>query len=340
MKIAIQNDKNGFHPRWINYCQQKGIPFKLVNVYDSDIIRSLEDCDILMWHYSHYDYRDILFSKQLIFSLEQAGKKVFPDFYTSWHFDDKVGQKYLLEAIHAPLVPSYVFYSKKEALSWIEQTQFPKVFKLRGGAGSTNVSLVKNKQSAKKLINKAFGKGIKTVNWRKPIIELWRKYKEKQIPFLEFAKYFVVHTFVKGNYQNLQPRAFGYIYFQEFIPNNTFDIRICVVDGKAFGIKRLCRENDFRASGSGHLIYDKQQIDERCVKIALETSKTLKTQSLAYDFVFDSNNNPLIVEISYGYSVAAYDKCEGYWDGDMNWYNGDNFDFCGWMVESVLRNLK
>lgn len=339
MKIAIHNENTGFQPRWINYCQKNGISYKLVNAYNTDIVRILEDCDILMWHNKHYDYRDVLFSKQLLFSLEQAGKKVFPDFNTTWHFDDKVGQKYLLEAIHAPIVPSYVFYTKKEAVAWIEQTMFPKVFKLRGGAGSTNVSLVKNRQRAKKIVRKAFGKGIKTFQWRKAIIELWRKYKDKQLSFFDFVKYSVINTFVVGNYQKLQPRAFGYVYFQDFIPNNKFDIRICVVDGKAFGIKRMCRDNDFRASGSGHLIYDKSQIDERCVNIALETSQKLKAQSIAYDFVFDGDNNPLIVEISYGYSVSAYDKCEGYWDSDMNWHNGDHFDFCGWMVESAIRDL-
>ena len=71
---------------------------------------------------------------------------VFPNFNTAWHFDDKVGQKYLLEAIDAPLVPSYVFYSKEMALKWLEQTQFPKVFKLRGGAGSANVKLVQDEK--------------------------------------------------------------------------------------------------------------------------------------------------------------------------------------------------
>jgi glutathione synthase/RimK-type ligase-like ATP-grasp enzyme len=85
---------------------------------------------------------------------------VFPDFRTAWHFDDKVAQKYLFEAIGAPLVPSYVFFDKQEALRWAELTTFPKVFKLRGGAGSQNVSLVKTKQECIKLIHKAFGKGF------------------------------------------------------------------------------------------------------------------------------------------------------------------------------------
>ena len=45
--------------------------------------------------------------------------------------------------------------------------------------------------------------------------------------------------------------------------------------------------------------YEKEKIDERCVKIAFETSQKLKASCVAYDFVFDKNNNPLIVEINY-----------------------------------------
>lgn len=53
--------------------------------------------------------------------------------------------------------------------------------------------------------------------------------------------------------------------------------------------------------------------------------------------ITDNLYNPLIVEISYGYSANAYDACEGYWTKDMQWHAGSNFDFCGWMVESLIR---
>ena len=56
-----------------------------------------------------------------MFSVEASGKKVFPDFNTVWHFDDKVGQKYLLEALDLPLVPTWVFYDKTEALQWADK---------------------------------------------------------------------------------------------------------------------------------------------------------------------------------------------------------------------------
>ena len=109
MKIAIHHTPGTFSDRWISYCEEKGIPYKIVDAYSSDIVKQVEDCDAFMWHHHHANYKDALFAKQLLYSLQIAGKKVFPDFNTGWHFDDKVGQKYLLEAIGAPLVTSYVF---------------------------------------------------------------------------------------------------------------------------------------------------------------------------------------------------------------------------------------
>jgi hypothetical protein len=62
---------------------------------------------------------DNLAAKQLILSLRKKKIITFPNIDTGWHYDDKIGQKYLLEAINAPIVPSYAFYSKSEALNWI-----------------------------------------------------------------------------------------------------------------------------------------------------------------------------------------------------------------------------
>ena len=334
MKIAIYKHA-GFSERWVNYCESKHIDYNLVDVYSSDIIDQVKGCDAFMWHHSQSDYRDALFANQLIYSLEASGVRCFPDFRTTWHFDDKVGQKYLLESIDAPLVPSYVFYTKKDALNWVDRTYFPKVFKLRGGAGASNVKLAYTKAEAKKLINKAFGKGFTQfdrLGYLKERIRKWRIGKDSFVGVLKG----IGRLFIITEYAKMHGREKGYAYFQDFIPNNEYDIRVCVVGNKAFALKRMTRKGDFRASGSGIIIYDKAQIDERCVRIAFDTNKKLRTQSVAFDFVFDQDNNPLIVEISYGYAVKAYDQCEGYWSDDMKWHEGSNFDFCGWMVEELL----
>lgn len=337
MKIAIYKNE-GFSSRWVEYCKINNIEYKLVNPYESNIIEQIMDCDAFMWHHSHVDYRDVLFAKQLIFSLETAGIKCFPDYHTTWHFDDKVGQKYLLEAIGAPLVPSYVFYTKQEALRWISNATFPKVFKLRGGAGAANVMLLHTAKEARMIARKAFGRGFPQFDRVGYLKERYRKWREGKDSFIGVLKG-IGRLFIITDYAKMHGREKGYAYFQEFIPNNDFDIRVCVVGNHAFALKRLTRKGDFRASGSGNIIYDKAQIDEKCVKIAFEVSKLLKAQSVAYDFVFNKDNQPLIVEISYGYAVQAYDKCEGYWSDDMVWHGGSCFDFCGWMVENLTNSI-
>ena len=104
MKIAIHHRIGSFSDAWIEYCRDNHIPYKVVDAYKYDIIDQLTDCDIFMWHHHHAIYKDRLFAKQLLCTLQIAGKKVFPDVNTGFTFDDKVAQKYLLEAVNVPLV--------------------------------------------------------------------------------------------------------------------------------------------------------------------------------------------------------------------------------------------
>lgn len=339
MKIAIQQGKGSFTKGWIEYCNNNGIDYKIVDAYKNDIISQISDCDAFMWHFHHSDYRDMQFAKSLIMSVEASGKATFPNSTTCWHFDDKVAQKYLLEAIGAPIVPTYVFYTKSEAMKWAETTTFPKVFKLKGGAGASNVKLARTKTDAIKLINQAFGKGFKQYRTSEQVKEAYRKYKLGKATLRDVLRpvYYSILKKHPNEFDHYQGKEIGYAYFQEFIPNNTFDIRVCVVGDKAFALKRMTRDGDFRASGSGNIIYKKEEIDVRCIRTSFEVNKKLRMQSVAFDYVFDENNNPQIVEICFGYTSKAYKKCEGYWSDDIQWHEGENFDFCGWMVENLIK---
>lgn len=335
MKIAIHKGEGGFSLRWIEYCKKNNIQYKVVNCYDSDVIEQLKDCDALMWHFYHNIFKDMLVARKILFALEHAGVKVFPDFHTAWHFDDKVAQKYLLEAIDAPLVPSYVFYDKKEALDWAKSTTYPKVWKLKGGAGAANVKLVQNKKEATKLINTAFGKGFSQFNRLGYLKERYKKYKSGKDSLLGVAKG-IGRQIIPTEFAKMQSRERGYVYFQEFVPNNMHDTRVVVVAEKAVAERRMVRENDFRASGSGIFSFNDINID--AVEIALDVSKRLDLQSVAFDFVEDENSNPLIVEISYGFGTSGIDNAPGYWDSSLQWHEGD-FNPQGWMVEEVVKSL-
>lgn len=333
MKIAIHHRPGSFSDRWIAYCKKQDIPYKIVNAFDSDIIEQVKDCDVFMWHHHHGQFKDVLTAKRILFALEHAGIKVFPDFKTGWHFDDKVAQKYLLEAIGAPLVPSYVFYDKQEALEWANTTSYPKVFKLKGGAGSANVKLVKTYKEAKRLINKAFGKGFAQYDRFGAFKERLRKVKEGKTGFIDILKG-LGRLFITTEFAKQQSPERGYAYFQDFIPNNDSDTRVVVIGGKfAAAEKRMVRKDDFRASGSGEFSYTDINID--FIEKALKISKKLKLLSAAFDFIQSENGEPLIVELSYGFGTAGIEASPGYWDSELNWHEGQ-FNPQEWMIHQVV----
>lgn len=336
MRIGIHSTNESFSDRWIPYCKANDVSFKIVDCYRSDIIDQLSDCDALMWHYNHKSAKASKFARQLLYAVESSGKAVFPDFNTGWHFDDKVGQKYLFEVLGIPSPQAYVFYSRQEAIEWADNTSFPKVFKLRNGAGSDNVLKVKDSVQARKLIKKAFGKGFKQYNAWTNLRERLRKYRLGKTTLWDVIKG-ITRLVYTTEYARVTGNEMGYIYFQDFVPGNESDIRVVVVGERAFAIKRMVRENDFRASGSGSILYEKEHFQDEIISLAFRISETLHAQCIAYDFVL-SGGDPLVVEISYGFAIKGYDDCTGYWDKDLNWHEG-KFDPYGWMVENLIKSV-
>jgi len=337
MRIAIHNNNSGFTPYWINYCKIQGIDFKLVNCYSSDIIQELKECDALMWHFSQVNTKDILKAKDLLNALEVSGKIVFPDFKTCWHFDDKYAQKYLFESLNIPAVKSYHFLDRNEALDWAEYAEYPKVFKLKGGAGSSNVRLVYSKSEAVKLIERAFSSGFLAYDRFEALKERFRKFKNGSDNIFGVMKSFN-RVFNVPKYAKLIGKQKFEIYFQDFIPNNYCDYRVIVIQNKAFAIKRLIRENDFRASGSGYIQYDESLFSKKLIKKSFDCARKLNAQVVAFDFVL-SDNEELLIEVSYGYSPSGYEKCTGYWDDLLVFHKG-YFNSCYWMVDLVVESLK
>jgi len=335
MKIGIHHRAGSYSERWIEYCQEHQIDFKIVNAYDSDIVGQLEDCEIFMWHFVQHNYKDMLFAKQLLFSLEEAGKFVFPDFYTSWHFDDKLGQKYLFEAMKIKLAPAYAFYTKKEAMEWINYTNFPKVFKLRGGAGSANVMLAGDKREAARLIRKSFGQGWRFFSGWRYFKEQWNFFRNRKVPFVKVLKGFA-RIFILPEAGRMLPIHKGYVYFQEFIPNDGFDYRVEICGDKAIAMVRYVRKGDFRASGGHNDHFDKELISKDVISFAFDVAVKLRLQACALDIVRNRESGELfLIENSYCYGVDSDEFDHGYWDKNGDFHD-EPFNGLDWMVEKAI----
>jgi len=335
MKIAIHKNKNSFSEYWIDYCERKNLNYTVVNAYDNDIVEQLKDCDVFMWHVKHVHPADVLFAKQLLYSLEQAGKKVYPDWKTHWSFDDKVGQKYQLESLDLPLIPAYVFYSKKSALKWAKSYTFPAVFKLRGGAGSYNVKLAKSYAEAKKLIKTSFGRGFRQFSAVTDVKETFTHFLKGKSKLKHVIKA-VGHLFIPYQIEKAKGREKGYVYFQEFLPGCDGDIRVQVVGDKCYAMKRFVRKNDFRASGSGEIDFDGSKLPADLIQQSFEITRKMGMQSLAIDWL-QHGDKFLIAEISYAWGIAKGELDPGYWDDKLNWHSS-KVDLGEWFVELMLKN--
>lgn len=339
MKLAIHFSEDNFSERWIEYCQENKINYKIVNCYDSDIMSQLVDCNGLMWHWNQNDYKAALFARQLTQSLEKKGFKVFPNAKSAWYYDDKLGQKYLLESINAPFVKTHVFYDKKEALDWAQNTSFPKVFKLRGGAASVNVKLVRSERDAIRIINQAFGRGFRPINrisrFNNSLMAFNRKRNLQTFKGLIAG---FIRILISNALDRFSPTQKGYVYFQDFISNNTFDTRLTVIGNRCTGTIRYCRKNDFRASGSGIYDLDPSLFNMESVKIAFETASKIGSQSMAFDIILDKDV-PKIVEISYCFPPKAEDECPGYWDNNLIWHEKNDIKAEYFMIEDFLHEI-
>lgn len=320
LKVAIQPRKNSFSQEWINYCRLNNIYYEEVDLWANDAIEKLRNFDLLLVHFHHSDSISMEVAKNLIFALEKTGLTVFPNYNTCMHFDDKVTQKYLLEAIAAPLITSNVFYDKRKAKNFIKSKEHPIVFKLKGGAGASNVKLLRDYKDSIKYVNQAFSSGFPKVDrvsiFKDCLKACLRKFNTKNFfSLIKSAGRLLLRTDIERKTVD----GYGYFYCQSFIPENDSDIRVIIIGDKAFGIKRYVREGDFRASGSGNISYEPSDIPAECIDIAFDVTKKLGAQCLSFDFVY-FNSKPLIVEISYGFSKDVYRPCKGYWNRDKKWF--------------------
>lgn len=252
---------------------------------------------------------------------KHLGIPCFPNWQMTWHFDDKVAQQYILESAGLPVVKAHVFWDKEKALKWASDTDYPQVFKLKGGAGSLNVVKVNKPQHTQQLIKKMFGKGI--TNGRVPGVGLLSVFKGNYTTLLKsYLKGFLYSIGARSSVVENWSRHQGYAYFQDFLPGNSYDTRVTVIGDRAFGFIRYNRHNDFRSSGSGSIDFTPGKVDLRMVKDAFTISRELSFSTMAYDFLLDVNGFPVVTEMCCQFADWAVYQCSGFWDAELNWHDG------------------
>jgi len=310
--------------RFIDILRFNGIKTELLYAGDTSFWDEVSKCTLFIYQWTHHDYHRQI-AQAIIPIIENHLKiRCFPNIQSSWVYDDKIREYYLLKIHDFPFVESCVFYDIKNALRFIETANYPLVFKLKSGAGSQMVKLLRDKSMARRYIKLMFRTGIsynkglpggfydqiRNKGLFQPLRSRFGKYRRRvREGLLFYDEDWLTHK--------------NYIILQKFLQNNSYDTRVVIIGKRALAFQRYNAANDFRASGSNRVNFDPKIIDPRFIEIAFQISQTFGFDSMAYDFLYDENNQPAIGEISYIFGSMNHEskisKCPGYWDDKMNW---------------------
>lgn len=300
--------------RFSEALNKKNVNFGYIYIDRDDWIQQIKQYDILLWKPKFMGIESSQFFKEKIYFIQHImDKRIYPNYETVWHFDSKNAQKYLFEYTNIKTPKTFVSFDYNESIKTSNKIKYLIVVKSSNGAGSIGVKLVKSYKTLTRKINFDF-LGKKILN---------RLFNTNHDPF-------------------------GYLYFQTFMENNDGDLRINIIGDKyAVGFWRSNRDNDFRASGSGKIDYNKEipvEIIEYCANI----SKINKFDSMAYDVLFDQEGDFVIVEMSYGFIDTAVYNAKGYYlmnsEGKVSKFIAGNYWpqelWVEWALENINNNEK
>lgn len=317
MKIAIGLDSLGWHNKFMEAINQEKIKnpsleISLVNLDANDWIEDIKNVDLIIWKPFFMSTQGSTYFKEKIYFIEHfLGKRIIPNYQSTWHFESKIAQSYIFKTKEIFTPKTISSFDFTDAKNNMDLADFPLVFKASEGAGSKNVWMADNKGIAQEYIEKIFFQQLWDLNkTRYPDI------------FFRLLKSIFTPWFLQKIYSKLIGKVgyhmrFGAIYWQDFIPGNSMDLRITVIgDCYAVGFWRHNRKGDFRASGSGMIDYERH-IPEEVIRYCLEINQELGFDSMAYDVLF-TNDGFVINEMSFAYVDTAIFNAPGYYEKVKN----------------------
>lgn len=223
--LGILYDVAHEHQFYQNACIDLKINYKVIDIRSSDWISNIIDsgCKIfLVWPTIYKPIQKQFWDERLQILTKELHKKIYPTFDMLWLYESKRKTRDWLIVHNLPHPKTDVFFNKKDALSFMNNSQLPIVYKTDQGATASGVIIIRSKTQGLKIVKKAFNKGINLKN--------------------------------RGIYDRHQ----GYVIFQEYIPNVEEWRMVRVGDSYMCRLKQ--KVGDFH-SGSGDVGWAKPPVE-------------------------------------------------------------------------------
>lgn len=334
MIIGIHPDRTGeqtYSQKWAEFLSKESVTYEFIDLFNIHDFKELRRFDGIMWRWG-LNYPESILAPRVFDIIErELNIPVYPNSQMRFTWNDKIKQYYLFKAYNIKIPKTWIFWNYQVAKNWAKETNYPKVFKLAQGAGSSNVTLVNNTSEADVLIKRMFNEGIKTNS----NLDKLRRRKAFNFSFKETK--FIINKIIGRPIERYLLDK-GYVYFQEYIQNiGTY--RVAVVENRVFSYFRPNASNDFRVEYTGKLNnYSKNAVPIKLVKKSLEYSKILGATCIAFDFLL-SNEDYLVLEMCWTFPDFKIHRCEGYWDKNLHW-NPGHFWPEEFQVDSFIKKIE
>jgi glutathione synthase/RimK-type ligase-like ATP-grasp enzyme len=300
VRIGVGRDRAGWYGEIVNALERARlegvrVQFELVDLEGHRWASNARGYDAIIWNPGYMGPVSASFVKEKIHFLQNIlGIRVMPNFESVWHFESKVAQSYLLEALEVPRPRTVVSFEHRDAREAARELGLPLVAKKAHGAASSNVVLLKTEAEVDRYLEREFAQ------------ELWHERKLERGSAVAAALSSPFSPFFREKVRRRMVGAerHGYVYLQEFVPGNDSDLRLNAIGRRVAGCRRLNRAGDFRASGS-HLETYPDDLPRDAVDLCMHVRERMGADCLAMDVLY-RDGQPLIVEMCYVEALTHY----------------------------------
>ena len=160
----LTNEQPDDHYLWVAACEErkKELNYTIVNLTSSDWLEKIkaEKFDYLLTKPSGLTSMfKQLYDERLSILVNELKILAFPTLGEVLIYENKRYFSFWLDAHDMPHPDTGVFYHRKEAVDFINRTNFPVVGKLNIGASGHGVEILKDIQAAREYIGEIFTKG-------------------------------------------------------------------------------------------------------------------------------------------------------------------------------------
>jgi glutathione synthase/RimK-type ligase-like ATP-grasp enzyme len=296
----------GVAPRWTKYyrfLETNAIPHALYDIHARNWRTEASKYDVIVGvDSSELSRLDELRKKYYVLE-RHMHRKCYPGYEDLLLYEDKILEFYLSDTFGLPLVPTYVYHCREEALAAADRFAYPIVSKVVPGSGSVGVQLVKNRPQCRAIIRRAFSAGGRGTHY----------------PYAAQK---------------------DYVYFQDYVPNDGYDVRVIVTGTRMCGFYRKVPAGDFRASGMH--VEETRALPDQALRTARRAYDIFKSPMLVVDMLKNLKGEYLIIEIS---PLCRIDTCEELKvQGIPGYYvmQGDSYSFQPgrlWVPELALKEF-